>query len=220
MGKMNFKPSRAMTGFFPLPIVLITCIGKDNKPNIVTVGMATSVCSEPPQIGIALRPTRYSHKLISKTKEFVVNIPTQNLLKETDYCGIVSGRFTNKFDEACLTQEKAFRVKAPLIRECPVNIECSLNQIIKLGSHDFFIGEVLSVDVSDEVIDHSQSDRVLDPKMKIDFNKVIPIVVNFYEYWNLGKKIGKVYKVVNIDRTKIAKDHKEAIDEVIGKNKK
>lgn len=213
--KQVFKPKQAMTGFFPLPIVLVTCTDGNGKPNIITVGMATSVCSEPPQVGIALRPSRYSHKLVCETKEFVVNIPTQSLLKETDYCGIVSGEFEDKFKGSNLTPEKASKVKAPLIKECPVNLECTLNQVNKLGSHDLFIGEVVAIDVDDKVIDFQHTDGVLSHKVKIDFSKVMPILVNFYEYWGLATKIGEVYKEGKIDKTKIETRHRKAIDKVI-----
>lgn len=132
-------------------------------------------------VGLGIRPTRYSYKLIENSKEFVVNIPPTKILKETDYCGVTSGKDTNKFAETGLTQEKADKVKAPLIHECPVNMECTLKNIIPLGAHDLFLGEIVQIHIDEDV---------LDAKGHIDFKKADPFVFNVGEYWNINKKIG------------------------------
>ncbi|MBT8172257.1 flavin reductase family protein [Candidatus Bathyarchaeota archaeon] len=176
--KIKKKP---YTALFPCPVVLVTCVDSFAKPNIITLAWVGTVCSEPPTIGLGIRPTRYSHKLIKESKEFVVNIPSTKNLHETDYCGITSGKDTNKFYETKLTAEKAETVKAPLISECPVNMECILKDIISLGAHDLFLGEIVQVHINQDT---------LDKKGNIDFTKVDPFVFNVGEYWNLQQKLG------------------------------
>lgn len=169
------------TALFPCPVVLVTCIDSNGKANVITLAWAGTVCSEPPMVGLGVRPTRYSHKLIRTSKEFVVNIPSTKILKETDYCGITSGKEIDKFSKTKLTQQQAKRVKAPLITECPVNMECLLKDIIQLGTHDLFIGEIVLVHINKEIMDN---------KGNIDFAKADPFVYNQGEYWNLYKKLG------------------------------
>jgi flavin reductase (DIM6/NTAB) family NADH-FMN oxidoreductase RutF len=169
------------TALFPCPVVLVTCLDSTGKPNIITLAWAGTVCSEPPTIGLGIRPSRYSHKLIESTREFVVNIPTAKILRETDYCGVKSGRDIDKFSKTKLTQEPADKVKPPLIRECPVNMECILKDKLPLGTHDLFLGEIIQVHINQEV---------LDQKGKIDFTKADPFVYNQDEYWSIHKKLG------------------------------
>jgi flavin reductase (DIM6/NTAB) family NADH-FMN oxidoreductase RutF len=169
------------TALFPCPVVLVTCVDSTRKPNIITLAWAGTVCSEPPTIALGIRPTRYSHKLIEISKEFVVNIPTTKILKESDYCGVTSGKTISKFSETKLTQEKAYKVKAPLIRECPVNMECILKDKRSLGSHDLFLGEIVQIHVDKDI---------LDEKGSIDFTKANPFVFNQGEYWSINKRLG------------------------------
>lgn len=165
---------------YPVPIVLVTCVDKKNNPNIITIAWCGVVSSAPPAISISIRPSRYSYELISQQKEFVVNIPNIDIAQQTDYCGFVSGRNTDKFKETGLTAITAKKVKSPLIKECPVNIECQLKQVIELGAHHMFIGEIVCV--------HADKD-ILDAK-NIDYTKARPITYNQGEYWGLGEKIG------------------------------
>jgi flavin reductase (DIM6/NTAB) family NADH-FMN oxidoreductase RutF len=132
-------------------------------------------------LGLGIRPHRHSYGLIEDAGEFVVNIPTTEILEETDFCGMVSGRDVDKFSETKLTPEHAEKVKPPLIRECPVNIECVLKKKIPLGVHHLFLGEVVRVHVDQ---------NVLDKNGRIDFTKVYSFVYNQGEYWSLYEKIG------------------------------
>jgi flavin reductase (DIM6/NTAB) family NADH-FMN oxidoreductase RutF len=177
--KIQKKP---FTALFPCPVVLVTSIAPNGKPNIITLAWAGTVCSEPPMIGLGIRPTRYSHKLIEKSKEFVVNIPTTDILAETDYCGVKSGKDVDKFSKTKLTQEPAAKVKAPIICECPVNIECKLKDIIQLGTHDLFLGEIVNIHIDQDI---------LDEKGNIDFAKASPFVYNQGGYWKIHKKLGE-----------------------------
>ena len=136
---------------YPNPATMVSC-SNGNKDNIITLAWVGTVCSSPPLISISIRPSRYSHELISASKEFVINIPEEKMIKALDFCGTNSGRNIDKFKELGFTKEKGFSVNAPLIKECPVNIECKVRKIIHLGTHDMFIGEVVSVDADEEVI--------------------------------------------------------------------
>jgi flavin reductase (DIM6/NTAB) family NADH-FMN oxidoreductase RutF len=176
--KMKKKPFDAL---FPCPVVMVTCRDSTGESNIITLAWAGTVCSEPPMIGLGIRPSRHSHGLIKNSKEFVVNVPSTKILKETDYCGITSGRDINKFSETNLNPEQADKVGVPLIGECPVNMECILKDVIPLGTHDLFIGEIVQVHIDQDI---------LDKKGNIDFKKADPFTYNQGEYWSLNKKIG------------------------------
>ncbi|MHB1345972.1 MAG: flavin reductase family protein [Candidatus Humimicrobiaceae bacterium] len=158
MKKSIGKPER----MYPNPVILVSCSnGIDD--NIITLAWAGTVCSSPPMISISIRPSRYSHKLISSSREFVINIPDGKMTDVCDYCGTRSGRDFDKFKEMKLTKEKGLVISSPMIMECAVNIECKVKDIISLGTHDVFIGEVLNVN-ADEKILYSDGD--------IDYEKI------------------------------------------------
>lgn len=169
------------TALFPCPIVLVTCVDLNGKPNIITLAWAGTVCSDPPTLALGINPKRYSCGLIEASGEFVVNIPTRSILKETDFCGVTSGRDVDKFSETGLTPQPAEKVKPPLIQECPVNIECIVRKKISLGSHQLFLGEVVLVHVDE---------NILNEKGEINYSKAAPFVYNRREYWSLRSKIG------------------------------
>ena len=169
------------TALFPCPVVLVTSVGSEGKPNIITLAWAGIVCSDPPTLGVGIRPHRHSYRLIEESGEFVVNVPTTEILEQTDFCGVVSGKDVDKFSATGLTPESAEHVKPPLIRECPVNIECTVKKKVPLGVHHLFLGEVVCVHFDEEI---------LDEEGRIDFTKVSPFVYNQGEYWSLNKKIG------------------------------
>ena len=172
---------RSWTALYPCPVVLVTCMDSEGTSNIITLAWSGIVCSDPPKIGISIRPHRYSCGLIENSGEFVVNIPPTKILRETDYCGVFSGENVDKFSETKLTSEPSKQVKPPLIKECPVNMECITQNKIPLGSHHLFIGEIVQVHVDK---------AILNDKGAIDFIKASPFVYNQGEYWNLNKKIG------------------------------
>jgi flavin reductase (DIM6/NTAB) family NADH-FMN oxidoreductase RutF len=151
------------------------------RPNIITLAWAGVVCSEPPQLGIAVRPSRHSYHILRRSGQFVVNIPTQDVLHATDVCGTVSGRDHDKFALTGLTPLPATRVSAPLIAECPVNLECLLRHQLALGSHDLFIGEV--------VVEHVRHD-IMGEHGRPDFGKARPFTYTRGEYWGLGEFLG------------------------------
>ena len=131
----------------PLPPTLVTC-GTEEKPNVFTVAWTGILCTQPPVTYISVRPERYSYELISETGEFVINLATEQLVKAVDLCGVKSGRNVDKFELTGLTREKAAAVSAPIIAECPVNIECKVRDKISLGTHDVFVADMTGRDNS------------------------------------------------------------------------
>jgi flavin reductase (DIM6/NTAB) family NADH-FMN oxidoreductase RutF len=139
----------------PVPAVMVTCVGRDGRSNIFTVAWTGVVCSDPPMLSISVRPERYSYELLQETGEFVVNIPSVREVRATDLCGVISGRDGDKFERAGLTPAPASVVSAPLIRECPVNLECRVTQTLALGSHTLFLAEIVATQVSKSLMTES-----------------------------------------------------------------
>ncbi|MGD2147778.1 MAG: flavin reductase family protein [Anaerolineae bacterium] len=178
MSKIVKKPFTALR---PVPVVLVTC-GHGEQANIISIAWTGIVCSDPPLLGISVRPSRHSHGLIRENGEFVINIATEALLDEVEYCGFTSGRDTYKFATEGLTPVPGSAVQTPLIAECPVSIECRLAHTLPLGSHDLFIGEALAVQLSQEVLDEDG---------RIDNSKLKPLLFTSDEYWGLGSPLGR-----------------------------
>jgi flavin reductase (DIM6/NTAB) family NADH-FMN oxidoreductase RutF len=132
-------------------------------------------------LSVSIRPGRYSHGLIKEQKEFTVNVPTTDIMKETDICGTVSGRNEDKFKLTGLHMESAKEVKAPIIKECPVALECRVRSSMLLGTHELFIAEIVAVHVDESV---------LGPSGKVDCAKARPFSYNWGEYWSLKEKVG------------------------------
>jgi flavin reductase (DIM6/NTAB) family NADH-FMN oxidoreductase RutF len=127
----------------PMHTVLVSCAGKRAKRNIITLAWAMPTSADPPLVALSVRPERYSHTLIEETKEFVVNIPTMDILKETLFCGRVSGSKHDKFKETGLTPMPAKRVKTPIIKECVAHLECKLHSQFTTGDHTVFVGKII-----------------------------------------------------------------------------
>jgi len=162
---MPKKLLEPQTMLFPLPAVMVSCQKKGERPNIITLSWVGVVCSEPPMMGIAIRKNRFSFDIIKESKEFVINIPRGGLLKATDFCGTTSGKDVDKFAEAKLTPVKGTKVSAPLIEECPVNLECVVSQMLDLGSHYLFIGEIVATHIDSEYLNEKGEPNI--EKMKL-----------------------------------------------------
>lgn len=178
MGKQSWKPGNML---YPLPVALVSVADGEGRKNVFTVAWTGTVCSDPPMVSISVRPERYSYHMIQETGEFVINLTTEGLAYAADYCGVVSGRDVDKFEKMHLTPIKGNVVKAPLIKESPVNIECVVKDAKALGSHDMFIAEVAAVHADEKYIDE---------KNKFHFDKARPIVYSHGSYMSLGRKIG------------------------------
>mgnify|MGYP002562818381 FL=1 len=178
MGKRSFKGGAMLN---PVPAVMVSCGSR--KPNIITIAWTGIVNSNPPMTYISVRKERYSHNIIENTGEFVINLCSEELAFATDFCGVRSGRDTDKFKEMKLTPERAEIVRCPMIKESPVNIECRVREIIELGSHDMFIADILRVHVDEQYID--QADR-------IRLDQASLVAYNHGEYFGLKRQpIGK-----------------------------
>lgn len=164
----------------PVPAVLVTS-GTMEKPNVATVAWTGITCSEPPMTYISLRPSRHSHKIISETGEFVINLTTGPLAKATDACGVYTGAKMNKIKAYSLTPEKASKVSCPTLAQSPVSLECKVAEVKKLGSHDMFLANIVAVNVEEDLVDASG---------KLDLKKANLIAYSHGDYIQLGKRIG------------------------------
>ena len=158
MGSEKKKAAKKQTWkagnmLYPVPAVMVSCKRADEKPNIITVAWAGTICSDPAMVSISVRKERYSYDIIKETGEFVINLTTRELAKATDYCGVKSGRDVDKFKQMHLTPAASVKISAPAIAESPINIECRVKQVIELGSHDMFLAEVMAVNVDESLLD-------------------------------------------------------------------
>lgn len=175
MKKRSFKPGTMLN---PVPVVMVSC-GDVNHGNIITVAWTGIVNSDPPMTYVSIRKERYSHEIIKKAGDFVINLTTEELTFATDYCGVKSGRDTDKFKEQKLTPLPAEKVKAPLIAQSPVNLECKVKEIHEYGSHDMFIAEIVNVQAAEEWIDETG---------RIRLDKAGLICYNHGEYFGLRRQ--------------------------------
>jgi len=178
MSKTVMKPG-CMMG--PLPAVLVSCADKEGNTNLITAAWTGILNSEPPMAYVSIRPERHSHHMIKETGEFVINLTTVKMAKGTDTCGVKSGRDTDKWKAGGFTPEKAARVNCPIVKESPVSVECKVKQILPLGSHDMFIGEILAVDADDAYFDKTG---------RFDLNKAGLMSYTHGAYVEPGKVIG------------------------------
>jgi flavin reductase (DIM6/NTAB) family NADH-FMN oxidoreductase RutF len=135
---------------FPRPVALVSVHTEDGD-NIITLSWVGTVCSSPPIIAMGIRENRHSFEKILKSGEFVVNIPDANLVREADFCGTRSGKDTDKFEKTGFRKVKGQVVKAPLIEQCLINIECKLMDTVALGSHTLFLGEVVGTHIDERI---------------------------------------------------------------------
>ena len=162
---------------------LVSCGGGKSPyaPNIITVAWAGTICSDPAMLSISVRQERYSHEIICRTQEFVVNVPTASQAKITDWCGMKSGRDVDKFAETRLTPLPATQVKCPIIADCPLNIECKVVKTIPLGTHDMFLAKIVAVSIADSLLDR---------RGKLATEHADLLAYAHSEYHALGRKVG------------------------------
>ncbi|MBE6636416.1 MAG: flavin reductase family protein [Ruminococcaceae bacterium] len=163
----------------PVPPVMVSC-GDSLKANIITVAWTGTVNTKPPMTYISLRPTRHSYGIIKESGEFVVNLTPASLVRQADYCGIYTGAKVDKFAKCGFTKAEAAHVKAPLIAECPVNLECKVTQILPLGTHDMFLAEIVAVHVDE---------ALLDTNGKLRLERAGLAAFAHGDYYALGKKL-------------------------------
>lgn len=171
--KVEFKGSVVLN---PVPVVLITSKNKEGKENVFTVGWIGTVCTKPPMLSISIRPERLSYEYIKETMEFTVNLPSTNMTKAVDYCGVRPGRKFDKIKEMNFTMREGSNVDVSYIDECPVSIECKVKSIIPLGTHDLFIADVVGSHIDKDLIDE---------KGKIHFEQADLITYCHGEYFKM-----------------------------------
>ena len=194
MSKVQWKGG---TFIYPIPAVMVSC-GTMEESNIITVAWTGILNTNPAMCYISVRPERYSHNIIKENGEFAINLTTRQLAYATDWCGVKSGRDVDKFKEMKLTKERANIIKAPLIKECPVSVECKVKEIVPLGSHDMFVAEIVVIDADEKYIDE---------KGAFDIGKCDLIAYANGGYYPLESKIGKFgYSVQK--KSKTAKNSK------------
>lgn len=176
--KVEWKPGNML---YPVPAVMVSCQREGEKPNIITIAWAGTICSTPAMLSISVRKERYSYDIIKETGEFVVNLVSKDLVRAADYCGVKSGREVDKFAQMKLTPCALKYVKAPGIEESPVCLACKVVEVKRLGSHDLFLAEILGVTVDS---------RYMDEKNKFHLNEAGLVSYSHGEYFEQGKKLG------------------------------
>jgi flavin reductase (DIM6/NTAB) family NADH-FMN oxidoreductase RutF len=165
-----------------LPVVMVSC-AFEGVHDIVTVAWTGMLSTKPPKTYISLRKSRFSYELIKSSGEFVINVVTRELMKSADYCGIYTGRKVDKFQKCSLNEEEAEKISAPRILESPLSIECKVESIQELGSHDMFIASIECVYVKAELLDKSG---------KLSLDKAGLVGFCHGEYYPLGKPVGRL----------------------------
>ena len=176
------------TLLYPAPVLLVGTYDASGQPNTRTAAWGGICCSRPPCIYVSLRAATYTHGAIMGGGCYTVSIPSEDLIREADYAGMVSGRERNKFDALGLTAAAAEKVHAPYVAECPVVVECRLANTVELGSHTLFVGEVLDVHVDE---------RVLDEAGVPDIVKIKPVLFDTggRKYWGVGAELGPAFSL-------------------------
>lgn len=177
--KQNWRPG---TMIYPLPAILVSCGSSPEEWNVFTASWTGTICSDPAMCYVSIRPERHSYDIVKRNMEFTLNLTTVELAKATDWCGVRSGRDYNKFEEMNITPIKGVKVNAPYIDESPIAIECRVKDIIKLGTHDMFIAEVLNVIADDKYIDPETG--------AFDMKKADLLVYAHGGYYTMGELIG------------------------------
>jgi len=164
----------------PVPPVLVTC-GTAEQCNVLTIGWTGICATHPPMTYISVRPTRHSYGMIKESGEFAVNLATADMVKAVDFCGVRSGRDTDKLAVCGLHLTEAENSDVPILAESPVSLSCKVTQIIPLGSHDMFLAEIIGAAVDAQYIDS---------KGRLDLQRSGLLAYAHGEYFTLGKKLG------------------------------
>lgn len=165
----------------PVPPALISSGTLENH-NVMTAAWTGIVCSDPAMTYVSLRPSRYSHEIISKSGEFVINVPNLPLAKAVDFCGVKSGRNTDKFQACGITAAPSSKIKAPQVKEAPISLECKVRSITHYGTHDMFLADIVAVNVDDAYINKQGG---------LNLEKAGLLAYAHGFYYTLGRQLGK-----------------------------
>lgn len=177
MTKIAWKPG---TLLYPVPPALVSC-GTMERPNALTVAWTGIVCSDPAMTYISLRPSRYSYGLIRASGDFAINLTHAALARAADFCGVRSGRDTDKFSQMGLESEACTQISAPMIAQSPISLECRVQQILPLGSHDMFLSRIVAVNVREDLVDAAG----------LHLERSGLVAYAHGHYYVLGKQLGK-----------------------------
>lgn len=178
--KLQWKPG---TLIYPLPAALVSCGETEDEYNILTVAWLGTLCTNPAMCYISVRPERYSYPIIKRTGSFVINLTNEDMARATDWCGVRSGKDFNKFKEMGLTPCAAEKVKAPIVMESPLSVECEVVDVKELGSHHMFLANVVNVQADEKYVDKETGEfRLQDARL---------IAYSHGHYYRLGEEIGK-----------------------------
>ena len=182
------KSLGAKTMVFPTPVWVVGSYDQNDRPNAMTAAWGGICCSKPPCVYVALQKPRFSYSNIAAKQAYTVNVPSEKYAKEADYFGMVSGRNTDKFAATGLTPVHGDFVEAPYIAEFPMVLECRLIQMVEIGLHTQFIGEIMDVKADDSVIG---------AKGLPDIEKVQPIVFGpeIRTYHGIGRYLGRAFDI-------------------------
>jgi flavin reductase (DIM6/NTAB) family NADH-FMN oxidoreductase RutF len=180
------KSLGAKTLIYPAPVLVVGTYDKAGKPNVMTASWGGICCSQPPCVAVSLRKATYTHGNILEREAFTVSVPPEKYVKQVDYLGLISGRSADKFAAAKLTPVRSALVDAPYVKEFPLVLECKLVQVVELGLHTQFVGEV---------IDAKADERIIGDGGAIDIKKLKPLVFtpDTQDYYGIGSYKGKVF---------------------------
>lgn len=196
MSKATWKGGALLA---PVPPALITCGTMDN-PNVLTVAWTGIINTVPPKTYISVRPERFSYKMIEKSGEFVINLPTESMVRAVDFCGVRSGKDTDKFKETGLTAEECPSVSCPQIAQSPLTLACKVFQKIELGSHHVFLADIVGTNADQSLIDKNG---------RLCLEKAGLIAYAHGDYFALGKHLGDFGFSVRKKKTPPKKRHKK-----------
>jgi len=179
----------ARTLVHPMPAVLVGTYDEDGTPNAMTAAWSVTCCMQPPCVGVAVRKERLTFLNIERTGAFTINVPSTKQAAHVDYVGIVSGKNEkDKLERIGMETEKADRVEAPLLVDCPVCIECRLVDSLAIGTHTWFVGEVLEAHVDEGAFgnDGKMDARLIDP---------LVFATSDNQYYGIGERVAPAFKV-------------------------
>lgn len=172
--------------FFPQPTTLVSTVDSRGTLDVMTASWVSIVSKTPPTLALSLNRSRLTYEHIRETGCFVVNMVPAHLAAKADYCGLRSGRERNKLEVVGLTPVPARQVSAPLLAECPLNVECRRVQEVELGDYVLVMGEILEIHAAE---------AVFDAEGHMDVGAIDPLVYlgGVREYWRLGDRAGIAY---------------------------
>ena len=179
---MAFEQLKPGTLLCPVPAVMVSCASAADRPNIITIAWAGTVCSQPPMVSVSVRKERHSHHIIRESGEFVINLVGREQLKACDFCGVKSGRDVDKFSACLLTAVPVPEMQyTPAIGESPLYLACKVEQVLELGSHDAFVARIVGMGVDPKIMDENG---------KIDLRRAELTAYSHGTYYALGEAMG------------------------------